>query len=215
MRNSWEPTRSERLMQRTDRRLLLPVIAALHGGVLLLVVQSGSYAAAARPQLAINVSEVRVATSSPIAALEPVLLPVAVSVAPPPIDMLGENEARPVTIASLASGGSCTLAASIETSLRTNAAARAALERMPREARSVANAQMLWDGHWIAAGGADGPAALDPLRALVVDAVRAATPECRDATVTGPQLMFVADASGTRVLGFGSGTWSWSQLLEG
>ena len=196
-----------------DRRLLLPVLATLHGVALLLIAQSGSFAAAARPPTAISVTAVNMTPASPLAALEPVLLPVAVSVTPPPIEILGENETMAMAMPASASGGGCTLAASVEARLRTDAPAKAALARMPREARSVANAQMLWDGRWIETGGA-GPETLAPLHALVAEIVRAAPRECRDATVTGPQLMFVADATGTRILGFGSGTWSWSQVVD-
>jgi hypothetical protein len=80
-------------------------------------------------------------------------------------------------------------------------APRAALARIPDRRRSVAGAVMLWDGGWVRTGALAEARIAQPIRAAVVQAVKAAGPACAAAPVAGPVLLIV-----------GSGTWRWADL---
>jgi hypothetical protein len=104
----------------------------------------------------------------------------------------------------------CDLEAALATDLRQAHLAQRALAAVPASARSVADAIMMWDGHWPADTEAGGKALL---RALIEREVAAARSECRDEINHGPRL-FLAPATGTTVaIVVGSGEWRWRDLL--
>jgi hypothetical protein len=90
--------------------------------------------------------------------------------------------------------------------------ARAALARIPRPQRSMANAVMLWDGAWVRSGVLADERVARPIRDAVDAAVRSAAPACAEAPVTGPVLLLLPDAGETLVLVVGSGAWRWRDL---
>lgn len=197
----------------TRRQLLLPVLLLAHAG-LVLVVGRERPLAPAQPQAALVVSEIA-AAAPPSLPVEVTLFPVSAAVEAPELTET-DPAAVPGSLAGLAQAGAgCDLGDAVQTRLRSRPEVAAALQRMPRAARSVADAVMLWDGHWIDASAVGGSAALDPIRAAVAAAIRAAPADCRDAKVTGPRLLIVPGALGNQVLAFGSGQWSWAQLLTG
>lgn len=197
----------------TRRQLLLPVLLLAHAG-LVLVAWRERPLAATQPPAALLVSEIA-APPTPSLPIEVTLFPVSAAVEAPELTET-DPAAVPVSLAGLAQAGAgCDLSDVVQRLLRERPDVTAALQRMPRAARSVADALMLWDGHWIDAGAVGGSTALDPIRAAVAAAIRAAPANCRDAKVIGPRLLIVPSATGNQVLAFGSGEWSWAQLLIG
>ena len=189
------------------RRLLVPALLLSHAAVV-------AWAIAGTQQKVTAVSPVAIAVTA-IAAT-----PLAVPVATPILtEARIEVEAPLIEIAATApedvqpAPAGCAVGAAVQAALRSSASVKLALSRMPRDARSVADAVQLWNGQWADPAALGGAGALDPIRAAVAAAVRAAPADCRDARVAGPQLMFV-ETEGTRVLAFGSGIWTWSQVLE-
>lgn len=196
----------------TRRQLLLPALLLAHAGLLLIATRERPVAAPA-PAALVTVTEIA-AVAPPSLPVEVKLLPVAAVVDAPELAAVDVAVAPSALAAPAQAGANCDLGGAVQSSLRASPAVTAALQRIPRAARSVADAVMLWDGHWIDPGTVGGSAALDPIRAAVTDAVRAAPASCRDASVTGPRLLLIASASGNQVLAFGSGQWAWSQLLD-
>jgi hypothetical protein len=84
---------------------------------------------------------------------------------------------------------------------------------LPRDARSVANAVMLWDGGWVAARSADAEPAMAGVRASMRAAASGASEACRLKVQTGPKLLTLSSGEGATVLVVGSGTWRLSDLL--
>jgi len=195
------------------RRMLIPALLLAHAG-LLMVVWRERPAAATAPAAIVTVTEIA-AAAPPSLPVEFKLQPVTAAVEAP--ELTAADIAEPAApLAGLASGAAaCDLSEAVQARLRVSPAVTAAIERIPRAARSVADAVLLWDGHWIDAGAVGGSDALEPIRAAVASAVRAAPALCRDASVTGPRLLLVAGTDGNRVLAFGSGQWTWAQVIGG
>ena len=112
--------------------------------------------------------------------------------------------------ASAASGQACDLTQWLQTALQNNPQAQAALAQIPRPARSVANAMMLWNGRWVQTPAAAG--GLQALRAAVLAGVASAPQACRAEVIRGPVLLTLADPAGSTVLAIGSGEWRWDDL---
>lgn len=114
--------------------------------------------------------------------------------------------------ASAALGTPCDLSQWLQKALQADPQVLQALTLIPRPARSVANAIMLWDGGWVATSprAASGVAAI---RQALLAGVLAAPPACRDQPVVGPEIFTLTDAQGTTVIVVGSGAWRWGDLL--
>ena len=121
----------------------------------------------------------------------------------------------PMVLAATSSGNGCSVTEEVQATLRASNDVHAALDRIPRAARSVANAVLLWNGRWIDANEVGGPGAIDPIRAAVAAVVHTASADCRTAQLTGPRFMIVPSPSGTRILTFGSGDWTWAEVAAG
>ena len=197
----------------TRRLLLLPALLLAHAAVLLPVLFAPPASVEARPTVAITVSERPDVVAAPAAVFEPTFTSIAVNVDAPPFE-ISEDTARPATLTTAVGSDGCRISDSVQAALHGDPAVRNALDLIPTSARSVADAMLLWDGHWSDAGAIGGVGALAPIRSVVIGAVLAATPDCRDAPLAGPRLIYVMTAAGTRVLAFGSGSWTWAQLVD-
>lgn len=146
---------------------------------------------------------VKVAQLPPPPMTEVVVLP---TIEAPAIEMAPEP-------ASAETGDDCRMIEMVGDALSRDRAAAAAIDLIPPATRSVANTTMLWDGQWVDASTLGPDASLSAIRAAVAGAVRATAAPCRTARVTGPRLVIVADGGRTAALVFGSGVWTWEQLL--
>ena len=141
----------------------------------------------------------------------PVLLPSAIMV-----------PARP-TASGSGVGAGCGMAGVVGRAIAADPAAMAALAAVPAGVRTDADAVMLWNGGWLDVGGAPPLSLLptmfqsDPLSALkqtVVAALAASPPDCRDLSVSGPQLIPIVEPGRTTMLVIGSGIWKWTDLID-
>lgn len=144
--------------------------------------------------------------------------PIFVDATLPPVDPTAEPDplTTPAALsvaaaASAAAGETCQLDGWLQAALQTDPAVTLALAAIPRPARSVANAIMLWDGRWVAAGPVAEAAA--PIRTALINGVMAAPEACRTEVLRGPRLLILPDSIGTTVLAVGSGEWRWGDLL--
>lgn len=106
----------------------------------------------------------------------------------------------------------CQMTQQVEARLQADPTVDPALQAIPLQARSVANAIMLWDGAWVVPGSANETAARTALRAAILAAVDAAPEDCRTQTMLGPRLIAVPRAIGSTLLVLGSGAWRWADL---
>ena len=84
---------------------------------------------------------------------------------------------------------------------------------IPRPARSVANAVMLWDGGWVESPGR-AAAGVTAIRMALIVGVRSAPPACQLQLVRGPELIILTAGGESTVLAIGSGEWRWGDLLD-
>ena len=104
----------------------------------------------------------------------------------------------------------CALTGSLGAAFSQSPVVRTGIAELPAADRSVANAVMLWDGHW-AGNTRTGGRAL--LRAVLTKALSVARPDCLTQTNRGPALFMVDDAGSTVVVAVGSGQWHWGDLI--
>jgi hypothetical protein len=122
---------------------------------------------------------------------------------------------------SLPQGAGCDLTQPVQDALRNNAAVRRLLPSIPAGQRSVANAIVVWNAHWIDPESIDpeaaaAQAAYAAIRKAISQQVASTSADCRNQVQTGPRLIYLPGSAGsTTVLALGSGTWSWQQLIDG
>lgn len=139
----------------------------------------------------------------PIVLPDVVKLPIAAPLPPEIVSLLTEASQR---------AGVCDLTAPVQASLQANPAVADAVTLLPRDARSVANAVMIWNEAWFPSDEAEA-AALISVRDAIVATVDAASPECRKASQTGPRFLTLGDADAT-VFALGSEDWRWQDLVD-
>lgn len=110
-------------------------------------------------------------------------------------------------------GDRCGMLPRLQAALQNDADVHAALARLPRQGRSVANAVMIWDRGWVGPASAGAPV-LEPVRSAIARAIQSSASTCRDDQVAGPRFLTVADADGETILAVGSGVWRWVDLAD-
>lgn len=186
------------------RVVLLPLLVLMHIAVLAVALDTSTAAPPTRPAAAL-VTHAVPATVERVVDPPMTELVVATEIEAPKVQIATEG--------ALDGAGSCNVADTIRAVLVADSLTQGALAAIPQSARTVANAVMLWDGHWVSRPLRAGGTGLDKLRAIIVDGIRTVPADCRTAAVGGPRLIVIPDGATTVVLAFGSGNWSWSELL--
>ena len=88
-----------------------------------------------------------------------------------------------------------------------------AISRVARADRSISEAIVMWNAEWSEAS-ATQDAPLAEVRSRVLTILEGLPPECLEAPVIGPRLIAIPEQGYTTFLAFGSGEWSWQQLVE-
>lgn len=216
---------------RVGRGALLVAIGALH--VLAILWLAAQHSPAPRPNEAtVSLIEISKSTGAavapvplkpPAAELKP-LEPVIIAPSPVPGIMAAPAEASASEVGGGAAlGGGCTLSQAVGDAILADTAAMAELDALPAEARTKADAVMLWDGRWEGRGlGSStvqrvappaGTASTSAVRSVVEQVVRGALPECTKAPVSGPQFIILPGPLRNTIIVIGSGKWRWADLL--
>ncbi len=176
----------------TRRAAIAAVIIVLHIGALLILLATRSSAPAIPKPVMITVEAIPVATPH---VTEPEA-PLDAGLAMPVIEI----EATATVHAP-----QCDLQGQLASNLQADPTVRAALEAV---AATPEHAIMAWNGSWVAR-----PEVV-PLRQAVEHGLKAARADCLAETLTGPRLVFVPVAETTVSVAFGSGSWTWNNLLS-
>lgn len=181
------------------KRAALAATLALHTLVIALL-------AAPRP------SEPPALPSATVLAVYDAPAPPAPPVVPPLAEIVPAPVAAVPVIAvaadSAAVAGECAMVAAMTRALAADPAVAEALPRLPPQARSVADAVLLWNGTWSA------QPALEPARVAVMRAARAEPSACLDEELRGPRLIPVGEPGRSTMLVVGSGAWRWRDLSD-
>ncbi len=209
-----------------QRGLLILAIAAVHVGLVLLLIL-GSRSIGQAPPLRSELAAFDISASPPKADAPAAPAPKAVLSSDRlavPLPSLSELAIAPPN-GGTGTGQGCAMGAKVMAAITSDPLAMQALADLPAEARSDADAVMLWNGDWLGAGDRASDIAFAPffpapagpvevLKSVVVKAVEESSPECQMATAAGPQLIAIAEADRTTMLVIGSGIWTWASLLE-
>lgn len=147
--------------------------------------------------------------------VEPQFIDVSL-VEPDPADREAVDDPVAISVAAAASaaaGSACDMTQWLRQALQADPQVQDALAHIPRPARSVANAIMLWDRAWVGTGSA-AASGVATIRLALVAGIRAAPAACRDQALRGPELFTLVDAVGTTVVAVGSGEWRWADVLQ-
>ena len=118
----------------------------------------------------------------------------------------------PDSSALAAPSGACATLDVVMKAIVADPAAVAAVNNAPPETRSIAEAIVIWNAGWsYAASAPDSP--LSPARAIVEQSLDSVDDGCLDEPIAGPRLVPVPDGDRTMFLVFGSGIWTWRELV--
>ena len=110
--------------------------------------------------------------------------------------------------------GQCSTLDAVSQAIIADPRAVAAVVGAPPETRSIAEAIVIWNAGWSSATmSPDSP--LSPARTVIEQSLALVEDGCLDEPITGPRLVPIAVADGKRTmfLVFGSGNWTWRQLV--
>ena len=151
--------------------------------------------------------------------LDPILVNVTLGGGVPDTRVAPATATPSSTVSPSASAGAgattktCQIFELLEAALQTSEQVRKALSLIPARSKSVANAVLLWDGHWVDANIVGGAAALNPIQDAVAQSISVSPMSCQEELVRGPRIVVVGDARDATVLAFGSGEWRWADVL--
>lgn len=195
-------------LPKSERAGLLVGIAAIHLGLLILVMNLRQMPHAVAPRngpLSVEMLAADAQPQKPVPAVLPAKRPLP-------------SEAKSISIPSFAppapsnSGtGDCPILDALQKAIVASPEAQAAVDGLPIQERSLSDATVIWSAGWTEV--ADAPdAPLAAVRNAMVQALATVDSRCLDEQVAGPRLIAIASANETRLLVIGSGTWSWQQL---
>jgi hypothetical protein len=115
--------------------------------------------------------------------------------------------------AAQGSQGGCATLELVRKALLADPAAVAAVVHAPREARSIAEAVVIWNAGWAdLARNVEAP--LGPARQVLEQSIASIPAECLNEEIAGPRLFLIPAGEGVNMfLVVGSGKWSWGQLV--
>lgn len=109
--------------------------------------------------------------------------------------------------------GGCATLELISKAILAESDAVDAVLRAPPEVRSIADAIVVWNSGWgDAAASIDSP--LGPVRAAAEQSLRSVDKDCLNEPIAGPRLIAIPAGEKTTFIVFGSGNWSWAELLK-
>jgi hypothetical protein len=169
------------------------------------------------------------ATSQPSGALTVVSLsavPAAPILRPPPPplvpakiqelvqEVVAQQVAQETSAAAVGTPGpGCTTLELVRKAILADPVAVQSVLSAPPETRSIAEAVVLWNAGWSdSAGSPESP--LRPTRTAVQQSLSTLEQHCLDEAIAGPRLVPIPAGRGTMFVVFGSGTWTWRDVLE-
>lgn len=199
---------------RSQRIGVLASVVGLHVGLLVVFLVASD---AAPPQVVKPGVMSLIALNAEVPAQRPPPPPVLPSKLVDEIRKLtAEAQAmEPDSTALAAPSGQCATLDVVSKAIVADPSAVMAVIQSPPETRSIAEAVVMWNAGWSnAASTPQSP--LSPARTVVEQTLGLVENGCLDEPIVGPRLVQIAvpDGQRTMFLVFGSGHWTWRQLVE-
>ena len=198
---------------KSQRIGVLTAVIALHAALLVAFLASGG--TAAPPAVKPGVLSV-LSISAELPADRPPPPPTVPSKVIDEIKKLTEQALTfdPDSTALAALPGQCATLDVLSKAIVADPSAVTAIIHAPPETRSIAEAVIMWNAGWSNAASTPN-APLAPARTIVELSLNSVEDGCLDERIAGPRLIAVPvpDGQRTMFLVFGSGSWTWRELL--
>ena len=187
-------------------------VLAAHIGLIVWLVLSSQ--ADEQPRQRGSLSVFALAAAAPLARPIPMIIPILREKAEPsnlkPAEVFAEQQGAEGD----PDGVTCSPVDIVTTQLANDPIVPVAIARVPKVDRSISEAIVMWNIEWTSSTASD-DAPLAHVRNLIHLTLMDLPPDCLAMPVIGPRLIPITDEEGsTTFLAFGSGKWSWQQLLE-
>ena len=215
------PTFSSDFRPRARRSVTLAFVVAGHLLIIVLMLLVRAPADPQRDDGALQLFDVSDKSGAPASAAAPAPREAAAPepkpspvVLPAPVLPPGGGALTGAATGPGALEGGCAIAATLGRAIESDPAALATLAALPPEARTSADAVLLWNGTWLQVPAPDGTDSIATLRSVVEQTYLTAAPECVESIVAGPQFIPVVMGDKTLMLVVGSGEWRWRDLAQ-
>ncbi len=195
-----------------DRLVTFSAVVAMHCGLIVLFVMSRP--AEEQRQKQGSLSVFAVAAAAPMARPIPTTVPVIPAKSEPVSPSAEEIFAEQQAATGDPDGEVCSPVDVVSAQLVNDPIVPEAIGRVSRDDRSVSEAIVMWNAEWTSAT-IEENAPLAEVRNRILIALADMPPDCLATPVLGPRLIAIAEEGGTTTfLAFGSGEWTWQQLIE-
>lgn len=199
-------------LPRSRRAAVLTGVAVIHAALLTLAVTVAH--SDPQPRFRPSLTVISIDASKAVAKVAP-SLPAKTPALQPALAPALSPETTP-SAATTGTAESCPTLDAVSQGILADQAAVAAVASAPSDTRSIADAIVIWNAGWSASTDvmADPSAPLAAVRSAVLTSLGTVDPGCLDQQIEGPRFIAIRVGERTRLLVFGSGAWTWSQLTS-
>ena len=192
------------------RAAIFTGVVAFHIFIIILLVLSRHAVQPKQKQGALSVFALSASPSPPAVQLPDPIIPVeAIAIISSPAEAHADQQSAEGD----PDGEVCSPLDEVTAQLTSDPLVPLAINRVARSDRSISEAIVMWNAEWSVAAAAD-EAPLAEVRSRVLSILDSLPPECLATPVIGPRLIAIPEQGYTTFLAFGSGEWSWQQLIE-
>lgn len=204
-------TENDGLMRSLRKSLLFTSVALAHLVIIVLLVVSRHAAPSSETQGNLSVFSLSAAPSQPsIPVKAPVIIQEIKPISTTPAEAFAEQQQ---SAEGDPEGEVCSPIDVVTTQLTNDPAVPAEIDMVPRTDRSISEAIVVWNAEWSSSAIAD-DAPLRNVRDRIESTLAELPVECLETPVAGPRLIPIMIDGSTTFLAFGSGQWTWQQLIE-
>ena len=205
------PARRGSVPEPTWRRAaIFMVVVAFHTCIIVLLIISRHGVQPKQKQGSLAVFALAAAPSPPAIQIPDPVIPVeAIAMISSPAEAHAEQQSAEGD----PDGAVCSPLDEVTSQLTSDPLVPLAISRVARSDRSISEAIVMWNAEWSATSATD-EAPLAEVRSRVLSILDTLPPECLATPVIGPRLIAIPNQGYTTFLAFGSGEWSWQQLIE-
>lgn len=193
------------------KSLIFTSVLLAHFVIIILLVLSRYAAPSPEKQGNLSVFSLSAAPSQPsIPAKAPIIFQDFKPISTTPADAFAEQQQ---SAQGDPEGEVCSPIDVVTTQLTSDTAVPAEIAMVPRTDRSISEAIVIWNAEWSSSAIAD-DAPLRNVRDRIESTLAELPLECLETPVAGPRLIPIMIDGSTTFLAFGSGEWTWQQLIE-
>jgi hypothetical protein len=204
-------TTDDGLVAAFRKSLLFTSVLLAHLVIIVLLVLSRQVASSRENQGSLSVFSVSAAPSEPLIPVKaPLIVQDIQPISTTPAEAFAEQQQ---SAEGDPEGEVCSPIDVVTTQLTSDPTVPAEINMVPRADRSISEAIVVWNAEWSNTAIAD-DAPLRNVRDRIESTLVELPLECLETPVAGPRLIPIVIDGSTTFLAFGSGQWTWQQLIE-